>query len=122
MSAKPIPSEHHEQVIVVCYCRAKRVPIFAIPNGTYLNGTALQRAKQMNNLKAEGLKIGVPDLFVPVVNKEFAGLFIEMKRIKNSKVSKEQLEWIDLLNKQGYKAVICNGSSEAIKTIEEYMK
>lgn len=117
-----IPSEHHEQVIVNRYCLIRKIPMFAIPNGTYLNGTTLQRAKQMNHLKAEGLRKGVPDLFIPVAKKGYHGLFIEMKRIKGSTTSKEQKEWIALLELQGYKAVVCKGSEEAIEVIEEYMR
>ena len=41
---------------------------------------------------------------------------------KKSKVSVQQLKWIELLNKQGYKAIVCYGSSAAIKEIEEYIK
>lgn len=111
-----IPTEHQEQSIVVKYCTLKKIPIFHIPNGSYKSVTARMKAKK------EGLVSGIPDLMIPVANKNHHGLFIEMKRVKNSKVSVQQKQWIELLNKQGYKAIVCYGSSAAIKEIEEYIK
>ena len=113
---KIIPTEHQEQVIIVKYCTLKKIPIFHIPNGSYKSMTARIKSKQ------EGLKSGVPDLMIPIAKKGFHGLFIELKRIKNSKVSDSQKEWIDILNSQGYRAVICYGSGEAIKEIENYLE
>lgn len=111
-----IPTEHQEQSLVVKYCTLKKIPIFHIPNGSYKSVTARTKSKQ------EGLKAGVPDLMIPVANKNHHGLFIEMKRVKNSKVSGHQKQWIELLNKQGYKAIVCYGNNEAIKEIENYIK
>ena len=111
-----IPTEHQEQSLVVKYCTLKKIPIFHIPNGSYKSVTARTKSKQ------EGLKAGVPDLMIPVPNKNHHGLFIEMKRVKNSKVSVHQKQWIELLNKQGYKAIVCYGNNEAIKEIENYIK
>lgn len=111
-----IPTEHNEQSLVIKYCALLKIPIFHIPNGSYKSLTARIKSKQ------EGLKAGVPDLMIPIATKDYHGLFIEMKRVKNSKVSIHQNEWIELLNKQGYKAVVCYGSSEAIRTIEDYLK
>ena len=111
-----IPTEHQEQSLVVKYCTLKKIPIFHIPNGSYKSVTARTKSKQ------EGLKAGVPDLMIPVANKNHHGLFIEMKRVKNSKVSVHQKQWIELLNKQGYKAIVCYGNNEAIQEIENYIK
>ena len=116
MSAPIIPTEHQEQSLVIQYCNLRKIPIFHIPNGSYKSLTARIKSKK------EGLVSGIPDLMIPIANKEFHGLFIEMKRVKNSKVSVQQLKWIELLNKQGYKAIVCYGSSAAIKEIEEYIK
>ena len=111
-----IPTEHQEQVVIVKYCTLKKIPIFHIPNGSYKSMTARIKSKQ------EGLKSGVPDLMIPIARKDYHGLFIELKRIKDSKVSDSQKEWIDILNSQGYRAVVCYGSSEAIKEIENYLE
>ncbi len=117
-----IATEHQEQVTVIRYCKLKKILVFAIPNGSYLNGTPLQRARQMNKLKSEGLTIGIPDLFIPMPFGMYNGLFIEMKRLKGSSTSKEQKQWIEVLTKQGYKAIICKGANVAISEIKDYFK
>ena len=108
--------EHDEQVLVVQWCDWSKIPIFAIPNGT--NKGMMARIKH----KAEGLRPGVPDLFIPIINKHYGGLFIEMKRVQGSTVSSEQKKWRTLLTKQGYKSLICYGNIEAIEAIKEYLK
>jgi len=115
-------SEHLEQSFVVKYCDIKKIPIFAIPNGTNIPSHK-GRAKA----KKEGLKKGVPDLFIPVPKNGFNGLFIEMKKPKCLKskagtVSKEQREWLNLLSLNGYKSVVCVGSDVAIGVIDEYFR
>lgn len=73
-------------------------------------------------LKSVGLRKGVPDLFLPIPKGNFHGLWIEMKRVKGSKTSKDQKEWIEALKGQGYFTAICFGWLEAKETIERYMK
>lgn len=79
--------------------------------------------------KKTGMKKGYPDIFLPYPNKGYHGLFIELKRNKNTnlKISKgyltpEQKEWLDYLNNNNYLAVVCYGSMEAIKQIQDYLK
>ena len=115
-------TEHEEQATVVQYCRLRNIACFAIPNGTFLAGNSQRRAGQMRKLKAEGLKEGVPDLFIPKPSNIYSGLFIEMKRVKGSKTTAEQIAWNKYLNDEGYYAKICKGSGEAIKIIREYIK
>jgi len=118
-------SESQEQAAVIQWCdRCKwndAKLIFAIPNGTHIKS-------HQGRLKAkkEGLKKGVPDLFLPVPSGEFHGLFIEMKKPKDSaspagKPSKEQIEWLITLSDKDYMSVLCVGADAAIKTIEEYL-
>ena len=119
---KSLPTEHQEQVKVVQYCDIKKIPVFATPNGAHLSGGIKNRAMQMNSLKSEGLRAGVPDLFIPLAKHNYHGLFIEMKRQKGGVVSKDQKAWIEKLNGLGYKAVVCKGATIAIEEIEHYMK
>lgn len=72
-------------------------------------------------MKAEGLRPGVPDICLPVARGGNHGLYIELKRVKNSRVTREQLEWIEALVAQGYVAAVCRGCDEAIEIIENYL-
>ena len=88
---------------------------FHIPNGGSRN------AREAHNLKLQGVKAGVPDLFLPVPRGEYHGLFIEMKRTKGGRVSDEQKEWITALSGQGYKCVISKGWEDAAEQIKAYI-
>ncbi len=113
-------SEHDIQKLFCNYMDLKKIVYFAIPNGIFLKDKKSSYAI-MNKMKAEGFKNGVPDLFIAHATKLYNGLFIEMKT-KTGKVSKVQKEWIDKLNKQGYKAVVCNSLDNAIKETDNYLK
>jgi hypothetical protein len=114
-------SEATEQATLIQWCNLNKCVypelglIFHVPNGGQRNKTEARR------LKAEGVKAGVPDLFLPVARGKFHGLFIEMK-YGNNKATPKQREWIIELNNQGYYAVVCNGFEEAKTTIESYIK
>lgn len=108
-------TEAQEQHTVVEWCRWKHVPCFHIPNGGYRNKhTAYQ-------LKRQGVEAGVPDLCIPVPSKGYHGLFIEMKTRTGGRVSEHQKQWLELLNNNGYMAVVCHGATEAIATLESYL-
>lgn len=94
--------------------------LFSIPNGASLAGNKAQRARQMARLKAQGLKNGVSDLFLPVPRGNWHGLWIEMKSSKG-RVSPSQAEWGELMIAQGYEFKVCYSASEAIAAIEEYL-
>lgn len=135
---KPIPSESHEQQAVIqwwgLFCKTKGLDerlLFAVPNGSHLAGDPKHRAIQMARMKREGLRPGAPDLVLAkvkygpvypnIINQMlFAGLFIEMKR-KGGKPSKEQIEFADILRRQGYNAICCIGADEAIRAITVYL-
>lgn len=105
--------EAEEQIAVVQYCELRKIPVFAIPNG----GT--RHRLEAINLKRQGVRAGVPDLCVPVAKKGYHGLYIEMKYGKNKATDKQE-QWIELLNRNGYFAVVCVGAELAIKVIDWY--
>lgn len=135
-SRRAAPSEHAEQCAVIDWwahaCKSYGLPQFAliaIPNGAVLAGDARRRAMQMHRLKAEGLRAGVPDLFlakpIPYPGKLAAGclipgLWIEMKR-KPNKPSTEQETVILYLRQRSYHVVITWSADEAIKAIKAYL-
>lgn len=88
--------------------------LFAIPNGgarDVITGSIL---------KAEGVRAGVPDLFLAKPKRLQSGLFIEMKS-KGGKVSPQQIEYIKNLSDSGYEVRTCYSSQEAIKVIGQYL-
>jgi hypothetical protein len=108
-------TEHENQKIVVSFCNKhpELSVIFAIGNGGLRDmGTAIK-------MKAEGVKKGIPDLFLPLAKNGFNGLFIEMK-IEGGRASKEQKEMIEKLNTNGYRAVVCVGYKSAIEELKNY--
>lgn len=90
-----------------------------IPNGGSRNKI------EAFNLKLSGVRKGVPDLLLALPKNGYSGLWIELKAPKNSDVkprlSKEQEEYLELLNSVGYKAVVCWGWIEARDCIVEYI-
>lgn len=116
-----IPTELQEQIAVFQWANLmiKKYPILRYLNAS-LNGIRLTIG-QANLAKKSGLVKGYPDIFLPVRNNTYNGLFIELKRVKGGVVSSEQKDFINFLNSQGYLAVICKGSKEAIKQIESYL-
>ena len=97
-------SESDEQIGFVNWFEAQfpGVRIFHIPNGGH---RSISVAKK---LKAEGVRPGVPDLFIPAWR-----IWIEMKRTKGGRVSKEQKEWADYLRGVGYVVIIATGARDA---------
>ena len=89
--------------------------MFHIPNGG-------QRSKITGaQLKAAGVRPGVPDIFLPLPRQNYAGLFIELKKLKGS-AEPAQIEWKNYLNSSGYYATVCHGWLEAVNVIEQYLK
>lgn len=123
-------SESQEQKAVISWWatahqlyRLPEFALFAIANGAVLAGNAQRRAIQMNNLKATGLRVGVPDLFLSVPRFDIGagGLYIEMK-VRPNKPSESQLIVVDGFRRLGYHAVIAYGADEAIRAISAYLR
>lgn len=119
--ASPIPTESNEQQTVFEWAKVHEGKwpelklLYHIPNEGKRSRITGAR------MKAEGLRSGVPDICLPVPRGEHHGLYIELKRRKNSKVTQKQLEWIEDLVAQGYVAAVCRGCDEAISLITDYL-
>lgn len=106
--------EIDEQIAVVAWCDAQKIPIWHNVNEgkrSYTMGKKLVRA---------GLRRGVPDLQIPVPSGQYHGLFIEMKYGRN-KTTPEQEYWLGLLSKQGYAVKVAYSAEIAIKAISRYL-
>lgn len=88
--------------------------LHAIPNGGKRD--IVTAAK----LKNEGVKRGVPDLFLPVARGGYHGLYIELK-IKGGKISNHQIKLQQNLLVEGYLVVNEWTAQGAILTITDYL-
>lgn len=117
-----VPSEDEEQIQVVKWAELQmgRWPdlkwLYHIPNG------GKRRRTEAARFKAMGVKAGVPDLCLPVPKGGYHGLYIEMKRQEGGKLSKDQRDWIEGLDKNGYCVLRCDGARQAIDVLEAYMR
>lgn len=117
----PIPTEYEEQCTIfrLAQLYQKKYPELGFLIGS-LNGVRLTIGQAMK-AKKTGLKKGVPDIFLPVARGCHAGLWVELKRIKGSKILPEQYDWQAFLSEHGYKHVFAYGAEEAWKVIIDYL-
>jgi hypothetical protein len=119
--AAKCPTEHQEQCALFQWAalHATKYPdlkwLYAVPNGAR---TSMSTAKK---LKAEGLRKGYPDIGLDVARGGHHGLRIELKRIKGSRLSPEQVAWHVWLKKQGYYCTVSYGWKDAADVLTEYL-
>lgn len=125
-------SEHSQQVALFAWAALSvgKYPalayMFAIPNG------GLRDMRTAVSLKAEGVRSGVPDIFLPYpkerwLYKWYHGCFIEMKKEKhrnhkNGGCSEEQLDFIAYAVSAGYYCKVCYTWTEARDTLIAYLE
>ena len=115
------PTEEQEQAAVFEWVTLMRNQypeldlLYHCPNGADRHPAVAAK------LKRQGVKPGVPDLFLPVARSGWHGLFIEMKKRKGGRVSDEQKAWIEALTAQMYRAVVCKGCEEACDELIRYL-
>lgn len=88
--------------------------LFAIPNGG--GRTPIQGAI----LKAEGVRAGVPDLFLAFAKEDTGGLFIEMKT-EEGKLNENQKVMIPKLRKAGYQVEVVRSFDEFKSLVDKYL-
>lgn len=122
-------SEHSHQAALFCWAAGKEIQtlypelkyMFAIPNGGYRN------KREAADLRAEGVKAGVPDIFLPAPRGKWHGLFVEMKRGKHEnkragELSADQRRWKEYLKNSNYGFVICHSWMEAKDILMQYLE
>ena len=100
-------TEHGEQAALMCWANYMShwypllAYLYANANGGSRGDTEKSRAIEGAKMKAEGVKVGVPDLtgpwprYVASMNANYAGLYIEMKRIDGGDGgSDDQQRWL----------------------------
>jgi len=72
--------------------------------------------------KRMGVKAGYPDLIIDIARGAYHGLRIEIKKDKKSYATPAQKERIQMLNDEGYLAIVTKGLDETLNAIMDYMK
>lgn len=110
-------SGHQEAIIQWCQYRYGTYPelelLYHVPNG------GKRDQKTAAALKRQGVKAGVPDLVLPVARGGFHGLYIELKA-PGGNLQKNQREFMNKLQKQGYLAKKCVGWQETVELLSNY--
>jgi hypothetical protein len=89
--------------------------------GAIPNGIGMLRWPALKNCDALGIRLGMPDVYFLQPRGVWHGLFIELKSRKpTAKTSGVQWQMLRLLEKSGYRAVVCRGFEEAVRTINDY--
>lgn len=93
---------------------------FHVPNG------GQRDVRVAAKLKKEGVKKGVPDIFIMLPRGAYHGCIIELKATSTTGKSRpkptgEQQEWLDRLTAQGYYAKLCVGREEAQAVMRAYV-
>lgn len=113
-------SEHDEQTALFNWARLTAVEwpalawMFAIPNGGERHPLVAVK------LRDEGVRAGVPDMFLPAPVAPWHGLFIELKAGRN-KTTEQQTEWLAALRAAGYQTVVSYGWEAAARDILDYL-
>ena len=114
-------AEHNEQAALFTWARLKEAQhpalalMFAVPNGGARNVVTGQRLKQ------EGVKRGVPDIWLPVARCGYHGLVIELKAGKG-RATPEQKAWLQALRAEGWLALVCVGAEAARQVVQAYLE
>ena len=118
-----VPLEDEEVMAFHQWLALNHIPHSHIPNETW-GSTPAMKARAIK-MKRMGTSKGFPDLlvFVPVYGIDgdpdaYQMCAVEMKRIKNSRTSQEQKEWLGILSASGVLCAVCKGAGEAIEFIE----
>ena len=89
--------------------------IVHVPNGG-------KRSKRVAaGLKHNGVKRGYPDLVIDIARGGFHGLRIEIKKPDDGTVSPHQVERLQMLKDEGYRAVVTEGYQETMDEILNYL-
>ena len=122
----PPPSEELEQEWLFYWATVAKIQypelrsMYHIPNG------GLRSKAEAARFKRAGVKAGTPDIHLPAARtgadgKEYHSLYIELKRLKDGRVTQEQRDRIKLLRAQGNACEVCKGWQAARDVIVDYL-
>lgn len=119
--ARPLPTEHEEQVTLFAWAAIHQVKypslehLIAIPNA----GAGAQSG-QAGKMKAEGVRPGVSDTFLPLPSPPFHGAWCELKAL-DGKLTPEQDAWLCAMRDANYAVCLAYGWEQARNFFLDYI-
>lgn len=124
-------SEQSQQIAFFCWAAYPQVReafpelewMHAIPNGAARGDVVVTRVIRGASLKAEGVKAGVLDTFLPVPNGKFYGLYIEFKKPGKDEraMTADQQRFAEFVRQQGYQWFCVNNWRHAAESVAHYL-
>ena len=121
------PLEEDEMKAFHQWLQINGIPHTHIP--TEIGGSTPAMKARALKMKKMGTSKGFPDLlvFIPIYGNTdepdaYQPLAIEMKRQKGSTTSKEQKEWLKILEMAGIPSAVCKGAEKAIEFVEQTIR
>jgi len=112
-----MPTESAEQRIVVDWCHAYGIEVFAVPNGLWL-GKGKGRFARISAAKAQGMLPGAPDLvLVDLAPASRRPVALELKRAKGGRLTSSQVLVHSRMSVAGWHIVVAHGADEAIDAL-----
>jgi len=100
--------------------RLKEYPELALMHAIPNSGAGAQGGRA-GWLKAEGVKPGVPDAFLPVARAGWHGLYIEFKSAVGELSDAQERVGLELLA-QGYAVMVFDDAEEAVRAVVHYLR
>ena len=72
-------------------------------------------------MKAEGVRVGIPDLCLPIARGGHNALYIEMKT-QNGRVQPSQAGMMKALKDAGNKCIVCRTAGDAFNELVAYLE
>ncbi|MCW1431379.1 VRR-NUC domain-containing protein [Novosphingobium sp. JCM 18896] len=105
------------QRTLVRYLTVKGYRSVAIPNGAVLRGDKMDRARQMANLKRDGLTPGFPDLIVYGTDGRVGHIEVKIEGRYQSASQKDCERWLTEL---GQKVAVCRSIEDIDETLQQW--
>jgi hypothetical protein len=111
------PSEKIIQRQVIAALHARGITTAHVPNGSVLAGGPRERAMQVAALKANGMRVGFPDLVLLHTNGRVG--FFEVKR-EGEKLGENQVHWQGALEMLGHRHAVVRSVEDVAEALAEW--
>ena len=114
-------SEERVQLEFMNWCRRRGLQDESFKVAHHIPNGGKRGKREAHVFKLMGVVAGIPDVFIPIPNDTYHGLYIEFKTDGGS-VSKTQKEVHRIISGNGYAVHVCWSTEEAIEVTEAYLE